>query len=134
MDVTQELVDDFDSWKKVFLESNQKYDIIYLQTRGAIKGWDHEEAIKHIEQNIRIPLVTCEDFMMPYAVFGFTQVSKEQGKSAAEKAKSILNGASPSDIPITKNQLSNVWINTRLAGKIGFNPEEELLRRAIKVD
>ncbi len=134
MDVTQELVDDFESWKRVFLESNQKYDIIYLQTRGAIRGWDHEEAIKHIERYIRIPLVTCEDFMMPYAVFGFTQVSKEQGKSAAEKAKHILNGANPSDIPISKNQMSNLWINTRLAGKIGFNPGEELLRRAIMVD
>ncbi len=68
--VTQELVDDFESWKAVFKDANQSYDIIYLQTRGAIKNWDHDEALSFIDQHIRVPLVACEDFMMPYAVFG----------------------------------------------------------------
>ena len=128
--VSQELVDDFESWKSVFVRANQNYDIIYLQTRGAIKNWNHDEALKIIKEYIKIPLVTCEEFMMPYAVLGLTQLSKEQGSLAGEAAKRILRGANPSDIPITKNQLSKIWINTDLAEKIGFNPDKELLEQA----
>ena len=128
--VSQELVDDFESWKSVFVRANQNYDIIYLQTRGAIKNWNHDEALNIITEYIKIPLVTCEEFMMPYAVLGLTQISKEQGFLAGEAAKRILRGTNPSDIPITKNQLSKIWINTDLAEKIGFNPDKELLEQA----
>ncbi len=128
--VTQELVDDFEGWKSVFIDGNKNFDVIYLQTRGAIKNWDHDEALRIIDQHIKVPLVTCEDFMMPYAVFGLTQVSKEQGMWAAETAKRILQGTNPSDIPISKNQMTKVWINTSLAGKINFMPDEALLSNA----
>jgi ABC-type uncharacterized transport system substrate-binding protein len=134
MEVTQELVEDFTTWKSVFIDANQTYDVIYLQTRGAIKGWDHDEAMKVIDQHIKVPLVTCEDFMMPYAVFGLTQLSKEQGMWAAETAKKILNGTNPADIPVSKNKMTNVWINSSLSEKIGFLPEEALLSKARIVD
>jgi ABC-type uncharacterized transport system substrate-binding protein len=134
MEVTQELVDDFDSWKKVLAETSRYYNIIYLQTRGAIRGWDHDEAIEHIERHINIPLVTCEDFMMPYSVFGVTQVSREQGMVAADKARSILKGTDPSDIPVSRNHMTKIWLNNRIAEKIGFVPDEELLGRATIID
>jgi len=128
--VTQELVNDFENWKAVFKEANDTYDIIYLQTRGAIKNWDHDDALAHIDQYIKIPLLTCESFMMPYAVLGVTQFSKEQGVLAAQKAKKILSGCSPADIPVSRNRESMVWFNTRLAEKIQFQPGEDLLSKA----
>ncbi len=127
---THELVDDFDSWKAVFKEANQSYDIIYLQTNAAIRGWDHDEAVRFIDQHIKVPLVTCEDHMMPYSVFGMTQVSREQGIWAAETAKKILQGTEPSAIPVSRNQQINVWFNPALAEKIGFLPDSNLLKRA----
>jgi len=132
--VTQELVDDFEGWKSVFIDGNENFDVIYLQTRGAIKNWDHDEALRIIDQHIKVPLVTCEDFMMPYAVFGLTQVSKEQGMWAAETAKRILKGTNPADIPVSKNTMFKVWINSRLAEKIHFIPDEDLLNKARIVD
>jgi ABC-type uncharacterized transport system substrate-binding protein len=72
--------------------------------------------------------------MMPYAVLGLTQVSKEQGIWAAEAAKRILKGTNPADIPISKNKMSKVWINSRLAEKIHFIPNEDLQNKAIMVD
>jgi ABC-type uncharacterized transport system substrate-binding protein len=132
--VKQELVDDFEAWESVFKDGNENFDVIYLQTKGAIKNWDHDEALSIIDQHIKVPLVTCEDFMMPYAVLGLTQVSKEQGIWAAEKAKKILKGTNPTDIPISKNHMTKVWINLRLAEKINFNPDKVLLSNARIVD
>jgi ABC-type uncharacterized transport system substrate-binding protein len=130
LEVSQELVDDFEQWKSVFTEANQSVDLIYLQTRGAIKEWDHDAAIRHIDKHISIPVVTCEDFMMPYAVLGVTQLSKEQGTVAAEMATSILGGTSPGEIPITRNKLSKTWLNTRLAEAIGFQPDPDLVKQS----
>jgi ABC-type uncharacterized transport system substrate-binding protein len=129
-EVSQALVDDFEEWKAVFSGANETFDIIYLQTRGAIDGWDHDAALRHIEKHIQVPLVTCEEFMMPYAVFGLTQLSEEQGMIAAEMAKSILGGTRPEDIPVTTNSMNRVWINPGLAERIDFQPGSALLERA----
>ena len=128
--VTHELVDDFDQWKAVFKEANQRYDIIYLPTHGAIKGWDHDEAVRFITQHVQKPVVTTEDFMMPYAVFGVTKVAKEQGIWVAATAKKILQGSSPADFPVTRNRMSTVWFNPMLAKKINFNPDSILMSKA----
>ena len=127
---TNELVDDFDSWKAVFKEANQTHDIIYLQTNAAIRGWDHGEAVRFIDQHIKVPLVTCEDFMMPYSVFGMTQVSREQGTWAAETVKRILQGIPPADIPVSRNRMQTIWLNDPLAEKVGFRPDSSLKSRA----
>ncbi len=130
LEVTQALVDDFEEWKSVFASANETFDLIYLQTRGAIEGWDHDAALRHIDQYMKIPLVTCEEFMMPYAVFGVTQFSEEQGMIAAEMANSILKGTLPNGIPVSKNSRTRIWFNPRLAEKIGFQPDKSLLERA----
>jgi ABC-type uncharacterized transport system substrate-binding protein len=130
MEVSQALVDDFDSWKAAFKEGNRANDIIYLQTQGAIKNWDHNEAIAFVNQHIKVPLITCEDHMMPYSVFGMTQVSREQGTWAAETAKKILRGTPPSEIPVSKNQMVSIWFNPGLAEKVGFQPDPSLMEKA----
>jgi ABC-type uncharacterized transport system substrate-binding protein len=122
--VSHELVDDFESWKKHFKEGNKIYDIIYISTNGAIKEWNHDEAVKFVFQHTSIPVVTCEDFMMPYAVVGMTKIAKEQGIWVAATAKKILKGVSPFDIPVTRNKESAIWLNTRLADKIHFQPDK----------
>ena len=124
---TYALVDDFETWKSTFEEANQKFDIVYIVTHGAIKGWDHEEAVQFVDQHIQIPVITCEDFMMPYAVFGMTKVAMEQGIWAAETAKKIMNGSKPNDFPVIRNKLSTTWLNTSLAQKISFYPDTSLL-------
>lgn len=134
LEVTQELVDDFTQWKEAFVRGNASHDIIYLQTRGAIRAWDAEKAKRHIEEFIQIPVVTCEEFMMSYAVFGLTQLSEEQGIQAAEITKRIINGIPPAEIPITRNTMSKVWLNPGLANRIGFDPDEPLRKRAHRVE
>lgn len=125
---TYNLVDDFEQWKTAFYEANQYYDIIYIPTHAAIKGWNHEEALRFISQNIKIPIFTCEDFMMPYAVFGVTKIAEEHGVWAAGIAKKIASGSSPADFPVTRNHESTKWLNTRLAEKIRFYPDTDFMK------
>lgn len=72
--------------------------------------------------------------MMPYAVLGRTKVAKEQGIWAAQTAKKILKGENPSDIPVIRNQQSKTWLNSKLADKIQFIPDEEFLRKTIIIE
>lgn len=124
-----ELVNDFQEWKNVFEKANENFDIIYLPTNGAIKGWNRDEAIEFVKQHIKVPVVTTEDFMMPYVVFGLTKVAKEQGIWVAETAKKIIAGSSVSDFPVTRNRQSTYWINSMLAERIGFEPDSTLVNK-----
>ncbi len=124
------LTDKFSEWKEMFIKANAEADIIYLPTNGSIKGWDQQEAITFIQEFIKKPIFTCDDFMMDYCVFGFTKVAKEQGVWAAETAKQILNGVPPSKIPVTQNRLTNTWFNSDLALTISFKPDTIWLKNS----
>ena len=127
---TFKLVDHFEDWRRHFIKANAAYDIIYIPTNGGIKGWYHDQAVEIVKNNLKVPVVTCEDFMMPYAVFGLTKVAKEQGIWAAETARRILAGERIKDIPVTRNQQSVTWINTQLSEIIQFHLDSTLLQKA----
>lgn len=119
-------VDEFDDWKLAFIDANNNADLIYLPTNGAIKGWNDEEAISFVGENIKKPVVTCDDFMMNFSVLGLTKVAEEQGEWAALNAWKILQGHDVSEIPLAKNQKYEAWLNAKFADKIGFQPSEKL--------
>ncbi len=125
-EVKYSLANDFAEWKNYFLEANKTADIIYMPTNGAIKNWNENEAKKLVEENLKIPAVTCDDFMMTYVVFGLTKVAKEQGEWAAETALKIMNGKKPAEVPITKNKQTQAYINQKLAEKIDFSLSPEM--------
>ncbi|GAA4451314.1 hypothetical protein GCM10023189_13200 [Nibrella saemangeumensis] len=120
-------VDDFATWKIGFREANQTADLIYLPTNGGIRGWQNEEAKAFVARNLRRPVVACDDFMMPFAVYGQTKVAREQGDWAAQTALQLLRGGRPADSPVTRNRRSVCWFNPALAHLIQFKPDTELL-------
>lgn len=115
------LVNEFAEWKTAFIAANQIFDLIYLPTNGSIKNWNKDEAVATVSQNMQVPVITCDDFMMPYCVFGMTKVAAEQGEWAANTALQILAGKSIDEIPLTKNRKTKVFLNQELAAKIGFS-------------
>ena len=125
---TYKLVDNFEQWKTAFEQGNREFDLIYISTHAAIHAWNNTEAKEFISENIRVPVFTCEDFMMPYAVLGVTKIAEEHGIWAAETAKQILSGIEPETIPVARNKESTKWLNKDLAEKIGFNFNEEMLK------
>lgn len=128
--VSYQLVDDFAAWKTAFKSGNEKTDIIYFSTHGGIKNWDKTEAIEFITRHISVPVVTCDDFMMAYAVFGLTKIASEQGVWASKKALQIANGTAPDQIPLTRNQQSQMWLNQSLANQIGWQPTGHIMDKA----
>lgn len=134
LEVTYSLANDFETWKIMFKEANNKADLIYMPTNGAIKNWKDDEAKKLIEETLQIPAITCDDFMMPFAVFGLTKVAKEQGEWAAQIALEILNGKKPSEFPYTKNKLTKAWLNKNLAKKISFGLSGEIEKQMTNVE
>jgi len=134
MEVTYKLVDDFAQWKSAFEALSTSTDLIYLPTNGAIRNWYREEAMLFVESNLRIPTITCDDFMMDYCVFGLTKDAKEQGEWAAQTALKIIEGRSPSDIPITRNSRFNAYLNSKLAHAIGFNLSGKAAENLIILD
>ena len=124
------LVEDFDAWKEGFLEGNKSSDLVYIPTNGAISNWDEQLAIDFIKENIQKPVMSCDDFMMPYCVFGLTKVQSEQGVWAAETALRILDGTDPASIPQAKNKQTQIWFNPVLAGIIEINPDKEFIENS----
>jgi len=127
---TYYLVDDYNDWMESFAKANMLSDLIYLPTNGAISGWNDEQAVPFVEESIKKPVFTCDDFMMNLCVFGLTKVPKEQGIWVAETVKKIINGVSPSQIPETRNHQSTLYLNMKLAIKIGFIPDSALIRKS----
>ncbi len=117
------LVDNFSDWKKAFLHANDASDIIYVPTNGAIRNWNEQEAVAFISEHIKKPVVTCDDFMMRYAVFGLTKVASEQGEWVAGKALEIINGKDIRKIQMVRNTKYTCWFNRTFSDIIGFQPD-----------
>lgn len=120
LDPTYALVSDFADWKRAFVAAQDEADVVYLPTNGAIHGWDAQAAVQWVRGHIRKPVVTCDDFMMPYAVFGLTKVAREQGEWAARSALEILHGKRLGDIPVVANHQTRCYSNPGLAARIAF--------------
>ena len=127
------LVDTFEEWKNGFRQANETSDAIYLPTNGAISGWERQEAIRFVEEHIRKPVFTCDDFMMDYCLFGLTKVPREQGEWAAETVRKILLGTSLMEIPLTHNQQTKAYYNVTLGEITGLMQTSEWAGKAEKV-
>jgi ABC-type uncharacterized transport system substrate-binding protein len=125
LSTTYGLIRDFDQWKKAFRWGNDHADFIYFANNGGIVDWNHEEAVAHVREYIRIPVFTCTRHMMPYVAVGRVKIAREQGKWAAEQVLRVLGGVSPADIPQAQNQQSELLKNATLLEAIGISIPDE---------
>ncbi|MEI8350041.1 MAG: ABC transporter substrate binding protein [Candidatus Omnitrophota bacterium] len=119
-----EFVKDFASWKQKFIEMQDKVDMLIVADPSGIRNWNITQAEQFVLEHIRIPVGTETISMIPIALVGVTKVPEEQGEYAARTALRILDGEKPSDIPIVSNKKGNLYVNLKIANKLGviFNP------------
>ena len=71
--------------------------------------------------------------MAPYALLSIAKSSEEQGVWAATTAVKILDGAKPSDIPITANKKGEIYLNQKIAETLKISFDESLVAKATRV-
>jgi len=121
----------FEEWKKIFIEIQDQVDILILANNGGIAGWNDEEAKLFVQENTRIPTGSYNAWMSPYILIGFIKATEEQGEWAALTALRILDGTSPSDIPLVTNKKGSIYVNLIIADKLGVVISPDLLKNAI---
>ena len=83
-----------------------------------------------VNANTTIPTGSAYDFMAHCTLFTFAKVAEEQGFWAAKAALKILDGTSPSQIPLEKNKEGKLIINMQIAQAMNANIPFEIIQAA----
>ncbi len=124
------LVDNFAQWKKEYLRLQDSVDMLLFFTAVGIEGWNDEQAEQFILAHTRIPSAGTGDHHIRFALLGQVRIAEEQGWWAGKTALRILNGTSPAEIPVTTNKRSRIYLNMRLAKRLGIKFPMELIDKA----
>ncbi len=116
--VTTRLVDTFEEWKKAYLKFQNSVDMLLMINPLSVSGWNHEEAVRLILEETKIPSGTTLLQTVPYVLLGHVKSAEEQGWWAGKTALKILKGIPPSQIPLAKNKTSHYYLNMILAKKL----------------
>ena len=120
----------FDQWKQEFVRLQDEVDMLFMYNNAGIEGWNDDEAVRFVRENARIPSGSVQPWMAPYVLVAYTKNAQEQGEWAAQAALQILNGTSPSSIPMTTNKRGNMIINSQLAQRLQLEIPASLLNSA----
>ncbi|MFA5100826.1 MAG: ABC transporter substrate binding protein [Candidatus Omnitrophota bacterium] len=128
--VRMDFVKDFESWKRSFLEVQKQVDIVIVADPSGIKNWDEKKAEEFVLANVRIPVGTETQAMMPVCLLGLTKIPQEQGRYAAAMALKIIDGVKPADMPIVANKKGDLHLNLKMAEKLNIIFTPSMLRSA----
>jgi len=118
----------FKEWKKAFKAMQKEVDILIVGNNAGINDWNDEVAKDFATKNTTIPSGCIYDFLTPYSLLGFTKKAQEQGYWSAKTALRILDGKSPSAIPITKNRKGELFLNRKIEKNLGIQFTSSMLR------
>jgi ABC transporter substrate binding protein len=116
-----------------FYKQAQNYDFVIIGGNAGLNDWEKTRVIKILEKSTRKLSVTIQGWMVPYAMLGLTKIPEEQGEWAAKVAIYIMQGASPSEIPIVSNRKWDIWINEEIIKNTDIKIPNSLMRKAKKV-
>ena len=132
VEVQVSLANDINEWKQLFVKA-QTADFLILGSNAGIKGWSDNEMAEFVKRNAKKLLLSNHNWMAPFSMYTIAKVAEEQGEWAAEAALAIVKGLSPAKIPIRVNRKWQIYINTPLLKKAGFNDGHAYFKNAIEV-
>lgn len=124
------LMSDFEEWKQGYLYLQRTVDLMVLLHPIGIEGWSREQAEDFIMKNTTIPTGAVSDDYINLALLGNVKIAEEQGWWAGKTALKILQGTDPGDIPVTENKETRLYLNMKLAKKMGIHFPMELIEKA----
>lgn len=129
-----QLVADFEQWKNVFLRLQGSVDMLFWQNAASISGWDMRQAEAFIHAHTRIPTGSLGDPTIRLGLLGLVKIAEEQGWWAGKTALRILAGTAPSAIPIVRNTQSRVYLNMKLAHRLGIEFPMDMIEKATFIE
>jgi hypothetical protein len=124
---------DFTEWKEYFLKLQDEVDILFMIDVLILPDWDKKEAVRFIQENLRVPSGATSEFSREYVLLCVSKSANEHGTWAAQAALKILEGTKPQDIPIVINKKGEISLNLILAEKLDVVFSPSLLRSATAI-
>ncbi len=106
-------------WQAQYRELQGKVDMLLVGNSAGTDGWDDDVAARFVERNSKVPSGGIHEHMSRFVLIGYTKLAEEQGEWAAKTALRIIDGTSPSAIPIARNTQGRLVINARIAEGLG---------------
>lgn len=128
------LANTYNEWKLYYSKLQQSVDLLIITTPIGIKDWKEEDARNFIHNSTKIPSGSLSDDTAHYSLISRSKIAEEQGWWAGKTALRIINGTPPNEIPITTNKMSNLYLNTHLANKMGIKFPVEMMEKANLVE
>lgn len=134
IELDKRFVASFALWKEQYLLLQEEADMILIGNSAALEDWDDREAQQLVAEHTVVPSGNWDLWMAPYALVTFATKPEEQGEWSAEKALQILQGASPGSIEFAYNKVARVYLNMKLARKLGITFPMPLVNQAVLVE
>jgi len=113
------LVMTFAEWKNDYLRLQNDVDMLLWLSPVGIEDWHDRAAKEFIRHNTRIPTGAINPAALPYSLLGCVKIPEEFGWWAGKTALRILDGEPLTNIPMTTNKRSKVYLNMDLARRMG---------------
>jgi ABC-type uncharacterized transport system substrate-binding protein len=123
-----------EEFKATFITAQQEVDILFMGNNAGSDKWDEAEMKQFIQDNIKIPTASINDWMAPYTLLTLAKSPKEQGDLASIDVLSILDGTSPAEIAVVENKKGQLMANLPLADKLGVVFTPSILKNAVVID
>lgn len=127
-------VGSFPQWKQEYLRLQQECDMLLIGNAAALGDWDAEAARQLIHEKTRVPTGNWDTWMASYALISLATMPEEQGQWAAQTALRILEGAAPASVPIAFNKSATMYLNMRLAKRLGITFPMQMIDQAMLVE
>jgi ABC-type uncharacterized transport system substrate-binding protein len=123
-------VHSFEEWKEALEKATEEVDLLLVDNNAGIPDWNPEEAERLMHNAVSIPSGSPNEWMADYCMVTFAKNANEQGEWVAHAALEILEGRSPSSIPVATGKKARIFLNMGIAKKLGIRFPMELIENA----
>ena len=117
----------FSELKKAYLELQSQTDMVLIQECRSVEDFNHKEMVEFVTMNTSVPTGALQKYLIHYTLLTYSKVGEEQGEYAAKTALEIIDGKSPQDFPVVANKNAKIYLNMKLAKRIGVKFPVELI-------
>lgn len=129
-----------DEWKATVKKLNQKFDAVMFYTYSTIKKEKRGESLPNQKvgnwtmQQLQLPSVGLLDWNFTHgAMLGIVESGEEHGYEAGQRAKKIIKGTKPTEIPISTAKEGKIIVNVQTIERLGVDVNYDIIDLADEI-